>query len=532
MRITSIFFLFIAIFTSANLWAQLDTVMLSEAPFNSEGNEFAVRNYQGALVFLSDAKDMNGNSMYDKKTGEPFTDLYMHKEGKTSLFEIPNAEGQMINASSLFFDGPFTATKNEEFLFFSNNLSKEMDKNKLGIFYTFKQNLGYASPLPFFFNSEDYNTTHPYFDDATNYLYFSSDQNTGIGGMDVYRVKFENNTFGEVEALSCNSQENDIFPTVNNGVLYFSSNRVGAQGGYDFYKFEKQIVQPLIQPFNSEYDDIALSWSSDSTGYFSTNRPYAGNLNAQSGSISFNDNTYAFEVRNVKSVVKIDLQLKDKDGQLLKDAVLTLNDGSTGNLIFKGTSDQYGRVVGVVDTLPLNITASYKMNINKQGVASSEKNFEINIKDRETKIDNSTVEMNIEMLTQEMEITELLGLSTIFYDFNSSVLRPESKKELNKVIQFMNLHPEVSVELGSHTDCKGSDAYNLWLAKRRAAVAGDYIKKQVSIPKNVVSLGYGEQKARVVCDCEDLFNACTDDQNQVNRRTEFKISAINFSTGK
>ncbi|MDB0063183.1 OmpA family protein, partial [Crocinitomicaceae bacterium] len=96
----------------------------------------------------------------------------------------------------------------------------------------------------------------------------------------------------------------------------------------------------------------------------------------------------------------------------------------------------------------------------------------------------------------------------------------------------MNLHPEVTVELGSHTDCKGSDAYNLRLSKRRAAVAGDYIKKQVSIRKNVVSIGYGEQKARVVCDCEDLLNACNDDQNQLNRRTEFKISALNFSTGK
>jgi peptidoglycan-associated lipoprotein len=103
---------------------------------------------------------------------------------------------------------------------------------------------------------------------------------------------------------------------------------------------------------------------------------------------------------------------------------------------------------------------------------------------------------------------------------------------LNKVVQFMNLHPEVTVELGSHTDCKGSDAYNLRLSKRRAAVAGDYIKKQVSIRKNVVSIGYGEQKARVVCDCEDLLNACNDDQNQLNRRTEFKISALNFSTGK
>ena len=532
MRTTSIFVLFITIFTGANLWAQLDTVMLSEAPFNSEGNDFAVRNYQGALVFLSDAKDMNGNSMYDRKTGEPFTDLYMHKEGQTTFFEIPNADGQMINASSLFFDGPFTATENGEFLFFSNNLSKEKDKNKLGIFYTFKQNLGFASPLPFFFNSEDYNTTHPYFDDATNYLYFSSDQNTGMGGMDVYRVKFENNEFGEVETMSCNSPENEIFPTVNNGVLYFSSNRVGTQGGYDFYKFENNIIQPLIQPFNSEYDDIALSWLSDSTGYFSTNRPYVGNINAQSSSIGFTDNAYAFEVRNVKSVVKIDLQLKDKDGQLLKDVLLTLNDGLTGDVIFKGTSDQYGRVVGVVDTLRINSTASYTININKQGLASSEKTINIYIKDKETIIDNSTVETTIETLTQEMEISELLGLSAIFYDFNSAELRPESKLELNKVVQFMNLHPEVTVELGSHTDCKGSDAYNLRLSKRRAAVAGDYIKKQVSIRKNVVSIGYGEQKARVVCDCEDLLNACNDDQNQLNRRTEFKISALNFSTGK
>ena len=532
MRATPIIVLFIAIFTYANLWAQLDTVLLSEAPFNSEANDFAVRNFQGALVFLSDAKDMNGNSMYDKKTGEPFTDLYIHKEGKTSLFEIPNADGKLLNASSAFFDGPFTATPNGECLFFSNNLSKEKDKNKLGIFYTFKQSLGYASPLPFLFNSEDYNTTHPYFDDVTNYLYFASDKNTGLGGMDVYRVKFENNLFGEVETLPCNSQENDVFPTTNSGVLYLSSNRAGGQGGYDLYRSEKEMIQPLIQPFNSEYDDIALTWLSDSTGYFSTNRPHLAHLSANSDNVGSNDNAYAFMVQKVKSVVKIDMELKDKDGQLLKDAVLTLNDGSTGDLKFTGTSDQKGRVAGVVDTLPLNTTASYRMNINKEGVASSEKTIEINTTNKETKIDNSIVETKIETLTPEMEISELLGLSAIFYDFNSADLRPESKLELNKVIQFMNLHPEVTVELSSHTDCKGSEAYNLRLSNKRASVAGDYIKNRVSISKNVISFGFGEQKPQMVCDCDDLVNVCTDDQNQVNRRTEFKISALNFSTGK
>lgn len=533
MRASTSIVLCIAAISCSSVFSQMDTVLLSSAPFNSEGNEFAVRKFQDALVFVGIAKDENGNKILDRKTGEPFTDLYLYKDGKVSTFEIPNVAGVSLNASSYYFDGPFSSSEAGDILFFSNNIPGGKEKNTLGIFFTTKQEKGYSDPLPLHFNSEHYNTTHPFYDEATKYVYFASDKDSGLGGMDVYRVKFENNAFGEVETLNFNSTENDAFPSVYNGVVYIASNRVGSKGGYDLYKYSKGVLQNLGQPFNSEYDDLGITWMSESNGYFSTNRPFMDNLVTQTSTGQFQDDVYAFEVKKTKTIVSINLLLTDKDGMIIKDAVVTLNDAITGELKFNGMSNAEGIVTGVADTLLLNGKASYKMNINKEGIASSEKVIEVNATNNKSVIDNSSVDIKIQSLSKEMEITELLELKTIYYDFNSSLLRPEAKTELDKVIRFMNLHPEVVVELGSYTDCKGSEEYNMWLAKKRASVAGDYIKQRIASRKNLTSIGYGENNPKLNCDCDEpMVNPCSEADLQLNRRTEFKISALKFSTGK
>ena len=75
----------------------------------------------------------------DKKTGETFTDLYSYKNGTISNFEIPNASGVVLNASSYFFDGPCSSSEDGEILFFSNNNIGPKDKQTLGVFYTIKE---------------------------------------------------------------------------------------------------------------------------------------------------------------------------------------------------------------------------------------------------------------------------------------------------------------------------------------------------------------------------------------------------------
>ena len=121
-----------------------------------------------------------------------------------------------------------------------------------------------------------------------------------------------------------------------------------------------------------------------------------------------------------------------------------------------------------------------------------------------------------------IEIGQVFRLNNVFFDFDKYDLRPESSTELNRVIMFLNDYPNVEIELGAHTDSKGSDDYNQTLSHNRAKSCMDYIINIGKIPASRVSFkGYGETKPVAP-------NANTDgtdnaEGRQLNRRVEFMI---------
>ncbi|MDP4723373.1 MAG: OmpA family protein, partial [Crocinitomicaceae bacterium] len=121
---------------------------------------------------------------------------------------------------------------------------------------------------------------------------------------------------------------------------------------------------------------------------------------------------------------------------------------------------------------------------------------------------------------------------SIYYDFDKADLRPDAIIELDKVVRFMNKHPKIEVELGSHTDCRGSAIYNQNLSDRRAKNAATYIQSRISSPERITYKGYGEAQLRIDCPCEGgQKSQCSEQENQLNRRTEFIIRGLNISTG-
>ena len=107
----------------------------------------------------------------------------------------------------------------------------------------------------------------------------------------------------------------------------------------------------------------------------------------------------------------------------------------------------------------------------------------------------------------------------IYYNFDKFDIREDAKVELDKIVKVMNENPEVKIELGSHTDCRGSWKYNSRLSKKRAKSAADYIAKRITNSDRIVSKGYGESQPVSDCKCA----ACSKEEHQLNRRTEFII---------
>lgn len=99
--------------------------------------------------------------------------------------------------------------------------------------------------------------------------------------------------------------------------------------------------------------------------------------------------------------------------------------------------------------------------------------------------------------------------------------------ELDKIVAYMNENPTIEIELGSHTDCRGSKASNEKLSASRAKASADYVKSRITNPKRIYGKGYGESQLVNKCECEGkVTSPCSEEEHQANRRTEFKVIKI------
>jgi outer membrane protein OmpA-like peptidoglycan-associated protein len=118
-----------------------------------------------------------------------------------------------------------------------------------------------------------------------------------------------------------------------------------------------------------------------------------------------------------------------------------------------------------------------------------------------------------------LKVDQVVRIDNIYYDLAKWNIRPDAAKELDKLVQTLNDNPTVKIELSSHTDCRGKDAYNLTLSQKRAKSVVDYLVKQGIAKDRLTAKGYGETKPVEPCACAK----CTEEQHQANRRTEFKV---------
>lgn len=115
-------------------------------------------------------------------------------------------------------------------------------------------------------------------------------------------------------------------------------------------------------------------------------------------------------------------------------------------------------------------------------------------------------------------------IQNIYYDLNKADIRKDAAKELDKLVFIMKQNPTLEIEFGSHSDCRQTKSFNLALSARRAKSAVNYIVSKGIKQKRVIAAGYGEEKPVNNCVCEgDVKSDCTEDQHQLNRRTEVKV---------
>ncbi len=370
---------------------------------------------------------------------------------------------------------------------------------------------------------------HPSVSPDGKYLYFVTDAIGGNGGKDIYRARIAGNDFGGMENLGpqINTPGDEMFPYVRDSVtLYFASNGHPGMGGLDIFKATMDSVgnwnvENMGYPINSMADDFGITFAGNrEKGFFSSNRNDARG----------NDHLFSFELPVI--TIFIEGIVFDVDEYPIEDATVRIvgRDGLNEKVLAR--KDGTYRV-------ELERDISYVMMASARGYLNQ--NFELKTGPEE-KNETYIVDFFLSPIHRPVVI------ENIFYDFDRATLRPESKEALDEMIKMLNDNPNVTIELGAHTDRKGSEEYNEGLAQRRAQSVVDYLIAGGIEKDRLEAKGYGKSVPKTINKkmaeefeflnegdvlTEEFVLALPPEQqeiaDQINRRTEFKVLRTNYN---
>jgi outer membrane protein OmpA-like peptidoglycan-associated protein len=416
-----------------------------------------------------------------------------------------NVQFETISAS--FHAGPVSYCEKTQELFvtLSNFDNPEISNNvyqkaeiRLKIIITKKINGIWTVTEEFPYNNPLYSVGHPAISVTGDTLFYASNKpDSGYGESDIYMSVRKNGKWGEPINMGekVNSAFDEMFPFFFDGsVLFYSTNK--AKNKKDDFNLmyickadDSFGDSKSLDEFNTKKDDFGLIiHSKGKVGYFVSRR------NGGMGDDDIYKVTFKGE-HNLELVV-----MDKKTLQNIQKPKVKFSDNLTGNV--KGNL--------LIRLLPENSTLLVTSEI--EGC----QNTSINI----TTVDKPYGIIRDTIWVEKVEVGQKFVLENIFYDYDKWDILPESEVELNKLITVLNDNPSWKVELGSHTDARGSDSYNEILSQKRSDSAVDYIIKNGISKDRIIAKGYGE--SQLINHCKNGVE-CPDEVHRQNRRTEFKI---------
>lgn len=484
---------------------------------NTKAQDFGTSYFGDKVVYAS---SNSGSKIFKRKyryNHQPFLNVYV-AELKSGQLVNPKLFDAAINTK--LHDGPACFSNNgREMAFTGNNIHDEKSDQfaELQILFSSYVDHHWTTPVPFAFNDLNHSSGLPFLTSDGQTLYFVSDMPGGYGGTDLYKsVKNSNGVWSEPLNLGkeINTEGDEMFPFISESeqVLYFASNGHFGIGGLDIFSAELLgrgygTVTNLGAPLNTKDDDYAYMINATNEGFFSSNR------SGGKGS----DDLYGFSwVPQGKTIVGIS---KDSANAIISGVLVELYNDK-GTVLAAVRSDEKGNYSFPV-AAGMNFVLSGNKSTYTEGRTHTDSYGETTVIVADVVL--TPVQKAIVKVPKH-NLTSLIKLKPIYFDFNQSVIRKDAAVELDKVVKLMNNHPDMLVELASHTDCRGAEVYNDSLSAHRAQETVAYIRKRISNPERITGFGYGERQLINGCSCEgDEVSTCTEWGHQRNRRTEFFV---------
>jgi len=504
--------------------AQSNRYSIKTVRINSEYSDFAAGfDNDGGIIFSSSRDAGVSQKITHRWTGLPFLQLYtatISEDG--NLSNLQKLEG---NFNSKYNESSVAITNDGNTMYFTrNSYHNGYQKDKKGIvrlkLYKARRIGNFWTDiveLPF--NSTEYSVAHPTLSADNTKLYFASDMPGTNGLSDIYVVDiYSDGTYGKPINLGnqLNTEGRDTFPFIrDNGELYFASDGHLGLGGLDVFVCtdpsnpSKDNIFNIGKPINSPKDDFAFIIDDKSrTGYFTSNRK------GGRGSDDIYKLTQIKDLNTTCETLVKGIVVNKNSGEIIPDAsVIVYNNKS--QTVKELNSDDNGEFNFILDCGEETFTAIGTKATYKQDTEI----FTIDGKDAEFIL---KLELDPEELIVEsgQDLGKELNLNPIYFDFDKSFIRADSRVELEKVIAFMNEYPSVKIDIRSHTDSRAPDDYNIALSERRNKSTREYLISRGISDNRLTGRGYGE--TQLVNECSNGVK-CTKEQHQLNRRSEFIV---------
>ncbi len=444
---------------------------------------------------------------------EPYLDIYSFDVTDSGSYLNEDYLGSNINTkyheglASFDNEGNMYISRES---FYENEYVKDPESNNItSLIGIYKISKGEKNVVALNINSVEYSVKNPSISSDGKTLYFSSDMPGGFGNFDIYRGDIdENGNINNVENLGqkVNTEGQEMFPFIGDkNNLYFSSDSQLGLGGLDVF-FTKEVdgkwasVRNVGIPVNSNADDFAFSMNeATGEGFVSSNR------SGGKGS----DDIYSIKRLIPICDVLLTANVMDAKTKLGIDSATTSISDKEGNIASTKTSSNEG-----VSEFMLVCDEAGKLIVSKEGYNS--KIVDLKMSSEEF----TSINVMLDPI-EKIIVAEKIELNAIYFDFDKSNIKAEAAFELDKLVQIMNKYPEMTVSIESHTDSKGPSSYNQRLSERRAKTTSQYVISKGIDSTRLSSAGKGESSP--VVDCTN----CSKDEDQLNRRSEFIITAGN-----
>ncbi len=383
-------------------------------------------------------------------------------------------------------------------------------------------------------------------DDGT--LYFASTGWPGMGGLDIFKAKSSRGGFRKPvnmgAPLNSTSDDFGLIVSHNKKTGYFSSNRPGGNGSDDLYhvKFETRTEYPLSgvvtekatgQPIPDAIVEVIDNTTqkkmvviTDEKGKYLVTVSIKSNYTINCKNSLYIPYSSQFEPKSQTiyggtMIANIELGFYGVFGSVFKKGtkekipfVEIYCKPDNSNQILSATTDSLGDF-----KIVMGKDIDYKLLLNKNGFFTFQEKYSTKGKPEGWTNINEFVGLYLD----KIEVNKAIEIPNIYYDMGKYNIRPDAAVELDKIVVFLNTNPNIHVELGSHTDSRGSAKTNKILSQKRAQAAVNYIVKHGIDSDRISAKGYGETKLKNRC---GNGVKCSEEEHQQNRRTEIRVTSL------